>query len=111
MQRVATRLLRPGLVLARPVTDGGGNSVFPKNMEVSDRMVDTLERMRIRSVVVKGIPYPPNLPLVDLKARLSGLESAFDRVKGDALMEKLRVIVKAHFIRRDAEIRGTQDDE
>ena len=100
------------MTLARAVLDRDGTLLFAKDMELTQKVIDRMERLRVRSVLVKGAPVDPLLlPVSDLTSRLSTMEIAFQPTRGNVLMEKLRVMVKAHFIRRDAELKGTEADE
>jgi hypothetical protein len=84
-----------------------------ENATLDEKMISRLENMGIRKVVVGGCPvenladYQPKT----LSQKLADMDTGFSYVKKNALMERFRVLLKDHFIRRNQEMLGEIDDK
>jgi hypothetical protein len=110
MQRLPVQLLEPGMVVAREVVNPNGIVLINADTELDERFIARLESMGVQKVMVKGCPvqladYMPKT----LEHKLEDMERAFSRFQEDSLMQKLRVLVKAHFIQREVERGGRVD--
>lgn len=98
MQKIPLNLARPGMVLAKPVLRDNGLVLVAENTELSESLLQRLERMDIETITVQGHP-------VDLgdggentyAQRMSRLEHLFRRHGQDAWMLKVREHTRAFF--------------
>src|SRR5512138_3083191 len=106
MQRLPLKLLEPGMIVAKAVVNEKGIVLVSENTELTDKLISRLENMDVAKVAVKGCPVKlPNYAPKKLKDRLADLETGFSRIeKTDDLMRKFKVLVKAHFIKREKEM-------
>jgi hypothetical protein len=102
MQRVSIHLLKPGMQLAKEVRNDSGIVLVSENATLDEKMISRLENMGIRKVVVSGCPVPnlADYQPKSLSRKLADMETGFSLVKDDPLMQRFRVVVKDHFIRR-----------
>ncbi len=112
MQRLPVNLLEPGMIVARQVLNDKGIVLVNEDAELSDQLIMRLENMKIRQVCVKGYPvqladYMPRT----IEEQLADMETAFEPVADDPTMQKLRVLVKAHFIRKNEEMKKRDEQK
>ena len=112
MQKLPLKLLKPGMVLGRAVLNENGIPLISENTGLTDKLIARLENMKIAIVMVKGCPvkleqYVPK----SLSARLADLEIGFSLIEDDPLMKRFKVLVKAHFIKREQDMRQYNQDD
>ena len=113
MQRLPIHLLKPGMQVAKEVRNDNGIVLVSQNATLDEKMISRLENMGIRKVVVSGCPvenladYQPK----SLPEKLADMDTGFSYVKKNALMQRFRVLLKDHFIRRNQEMLGEIDDK
>jgi len=111
MQRLPLKLLEPGMVVARQIVNEKGAVLVSQDTELTERLISRLEDMNVGKVAVKGCPVDkPGYAPKRLKDRLADVETGFSRTDpGDELMKKFKVVLKAHFIKRDEQMRAMDD--
>ncbi|NQU45331.1 hypothetical protein HQ520_18780 [bacterium] len=98
--------------MAREVRNYHGAVLVNKGVVLDAEIIGQLVERNVRKVVVKGSPVSlGHGPTPDLHLKLREMEKAFTHLRGDVEMEKFRVLVKNHLIRRDREMRGEIPDE
>jgi hypothetical protein len=102
MQRLPMNLLEPGMVVAKPVTNDKGIVLVSEGTELSDRLITRLENMSVGKVMVRGYPvrlagFTPK----SLQDKLADMEKGFSPVAESETMKRFKVLVKAHFIRKE----------
>ena len=104
MQWLPLDLLEPGMVVARNVVNDKGMVLVGKNAELTAGTIERLRNQRTKKVAVQGAPVQlaEYLPKT-LERRLADLEIGFSLVADNPLMQKFRVLVKAHFIEKGAD--------
>jgi hypothetical protein len=108
MQRLPIHLLKPGMQIAKEVRNRNGLVLVSQTATLDEKIISRLENLGIRKVVVSGCPVED---LADsqpksLSEKLADMETGFSYVKNDPIMERFRVLVKNHFIRRHQEMIG-----
>ena len=110
MQRLPIELLESGMKTARDIANDDGIVLVSKATELTEKLIFRLENMNVRKVMVQGCPVNrPDLLPKSLEEKLKDMTTGFSRVGEDPGMKKFRVILKAHFIKRDREARGMED--
>ena len=107
MQRLPINLLESGMVVAKQVLNDKGMVLVSEGTELDDRTITRLENMGVTQVMVRGYPvklagYTPK----GLTEKLADLDRGFSRAGASKTMARLKVLVKAHFIRREEAIRA-----
>ncbi len=88
MQKVPMELVRPGMVLARTVTNDAGMALCGEGTELTDTIIERLRRMNVSHLTLKGHP----VDMGDTKTaqqKIEELQARFVRVRNDPLMEKI----------------------
>lgn len=98
MQKIPLNLAKPGMILAKPSLRDNGLVLVAENTELSETLLQRLERMDIQTITVQGHP-------VDLgdggetpyAKRLARLDHLFRRHTKDAWMQKVREHIRQYF--------------
>lgn len=88
MQKVPLELVKPGMILARPVNNEAGMALCGEGTELTDTIIERLRRMNVSHVTLKGHP----VDMGDTKTREQKIEELrvrFSHVRNDPLMEKI----------------------
>ena len=56
MQKIPLNLAQAGMVLAKPITRENGMVLVAEGTELSDNVINRLQRMEVTQIVVKGEP-------------------------------------------------------
>ncbi len=56
MQKVPIELVKPGMVLARPITNDAGMALCAEGTELSENIIERLMQMNVSHVTLKGHP-------------------------------------------------------
>ena len=102
MQKVPIELVKPGMVLARPITNETGMALCAEGTELSDTIIERLKRMNVSHVTLKGHP----VDLGDTKTKeqkIEELKMRFSRVQDDPLMQKLQSAIESAILSLEAE--------
>jgi hypothetical protein len=107
MQWLPISLLEPDMIIAREVCNDKNIVLVAEGTALTESSIARLDQMNISKVAVKGTPVALGdfMPKT-LAEKLREMELGFSRAGDEALMRQLRVVVKAHFIKRDAQARG-----
>lgn len=105
MQKIPLNLAKPGMKLAKPVLRDNGLVLVAENTELTESLLERLERMDIAMLTVQGNP-------VDLggdgdgtnpySARAARLDHLFRKHTQDAWMEKIKAHLKNYFLLKAA---------
>ncbi|PTN38705.1 hypothetical protein [Desulfonatronum sp. SC1] len=103
MQKIPLNLAKPGMKLAKPILRENGLVLVAENTELSDSLLERLERMDVTMITVQGNP-------VDLgeggenpyAIRVERLEHLFRKHDDDPWMVKLRIHLKDYFLLKAA---------
>lgn len=81
--------LRPGLTIAKAVTNAGGAVLCPPGFRLTESAIRSLENAGVESVIVECVPGGPSA----LDARIADLEDRFQDVE-DAIMLQLKACIE-----------------
>lgn len=97
MAKVPLSMVRPGMVLAKPVFRGDSGMVLvAEGTELTPGILATLERMEVASLMVKG--EVEGLPgSVSVTERLERLDHLFRSHEDDPWMDQVKGFLKSHF--------------
>ncbi len=103
MQKIPLNLAKPGMKLAKPILRENGLVLVAENSELSEALLERLERMDVTMVTVQGNP-------VDLGGggknpytnRVERLEHLFRKHGDDPWMAKLQTHLKDYFLLKAA---------
>jgi hypothetical protein len=100
MQKIPLNLARPGMKLGKPVLRDNGLVLVAENTELTESLLQRLNRMDISTLTVQGNP-------VDMgdgsggtnpyTARAKRLDHLFRAHEGDAWMQQLRDHLRSYF--------------
>ncbi len=111
MQRIPVNMLREGMVVARPVANDNGIILVNSGAELTSRMIERLQNIGIRKILVRGSPV--DMSYVEgktLAEKISDMEYGLKFSPDNDTMRKFRVLLKAHIIKRDNELTGKAPD-
>jgi hypothetical protein len=103
MQKIPLNLAKPGMKLAKPILRENGLVLVAENSELSEALLERLERMDVTMVTVQGNP-------VDLGGggknpyanRVERLDHLFRKHGDDPWMVKLQTHLKDYFLLKAA---------
>ncbi|WP_035272411.1 hypothetical protein [Desulfonatronum thiodismutans] len=103
MQKIPLNLAKPGMSLAKPILRENGLVLVAENTELSESLLERLERMDVTMVTVQGNP-------VDLGGggqnpytnRVERLDHLFRKHGDDPWMVKLQTHLKDYFLLKAA---------
>jgi hypothetical protein len=106
MSRVSVKDLAPGMKLARPVVNKGGLVMIGEETELTNSLIDKIQRLDVASVYVHGASksLPPRDEL------MADLDRRFRRVEAEPYMALLKGTISAH-IESLYEEHGPKDPE
>ena len=96
MQRIKVEQSEPGMVIAHPIETPNGQVLCAKSTELTETLVERLEKIEITHVFVEGHPVDDGKPRKSLEEELSALEQRFKSVADNKLMSALKMIVQKH---------------
>ena len=99
MQKIPLSLAKPGMVLEKPVARENGIVLIAQGTEISEMILERLERMDIQTVVVEGQPVDMEglSGGTDYAARAERLEHLFRRYKADPWMGRVKKSLADYF--------------
>ncbi len=102
MQKLPIDLVRPGMVLEKPVLRDNGLVLVAKGTEISDTLLKRLENMDVKSVTVEGHPVhiEGEVPPKSYQERIDSLDHLFRKFKDDPWMNKMKKFIRYYFTRK-----------
>jgi hypothetical protein len=92
MQRVSINKLKPGMVLAKSITNESGMVLLSEGTALTDSLIMRLNRMDITSVSIEGASTSDK----SREERLSELDRRFSKTEKEAYMDVIKGAIKAH---------------
>lgn len=90
MQKVPINLVKPGMVLAKPVVNEKGMALCAEGTELTATLIDRLMRMNVSHLTLKGSPVEMGDPGKSVEEKIREMKDRFARVQGDPVMDKIR---------------------
>jgi len=103
MQKVPIELVKPGMVLARPITNEAGMALCAEGTELSDTIIERLKRMNVSHVTLKGHPVDLGCETKTKEQKIEELKMRFSRVQDDPLMQKIQSAIESAILSLEAE--------
>ncbi len=102
MQKLPLDLVRPGMVLEKPVLRDNGLVLVAKGTEISDTLLKRLENMDVKSVTVEGHPVEIEGQAApkSYQERIDSLDYLFRRFQDDPWMNKMKKFIRSYFARK-----------
>lgn len=107
MQKVPIDLVKPGMVLAKPILNDSGMALCAEGTELTAAIVDRLIKMNITHVTLKGNPVDLGIALKSKDEKLQELSARFEKIKGDPLMDRIRLSIEKAIAAQEEEKAGT----
>lgn len=92
MARISIDNLKPGMKLARPVTNKGGMVMLAEDTELTIALIEKMRDMDIQGVFVQGMSGPDGTK----DEVLSGLEDRFSSAPDEPRLAVLKKIMRDH---------------
>jgi hypothetical protein len=89
MQKVPIELVKPGMVLAKPITNDAGMALCAEDTELSETIIERLMRMNVSHVTLKGHPVDLGGETKTKEQKIEELQARFSRVQSDPLMQQV----------------------
>lgn len=104
MQKIPLNLVKPGMVLDKPILRDTGQILVAQGTEISESLLSRLENMGISSVTVHGNPVEMEgvTPPKTYQQRIDELDHLFRRYKDDKWMSKMKSFIRSYFKRKIA---------
>ncbi|HHO75072.1 MAG TPA: hypothetical protein ENN05_01430 [Deltaproteobacteria bacterium] len=90
MQKVPIDLVKPGMILAKPVTNEKGMPLCAEGTELSANLIERLKKMDVNTLTLKGHPIDLGTQEKTSEEKIQDMKARFSRVEGDPIMEKLK---------------------
>lgn len=108
MQKVPLELVRPGMILAKTITNDTGMALCGEGTELTDVIIERLKRMNVTHVTLKGHPVDMG-ETKSTEQKIEEVRARFVRVHGDPLMDMILASLERAITSLDEE-RHVQDD-
>lgn len=92
MPKIFVSMLKPGMKLAKPVKNDSGLILLGENTELTDGLIQRLERMNIESVSIVSESKPDKSP----EEMLAELETRFRKTENEPHMGMLKRTFQKH---------------
>lgn len=104
MQKIPLNLAKPGMKLAKPILRDNGLVLVAENSELSESLLERLERMDVAMVTVQGNPVALGGEggTNPYAIRAERLEHLFRKQRDDPWMSQLLVHLKDYFLLKAA---------
>jgi hypothetical protein len=92
MPRIALDKLKPGMKLAKPVTNQNGLVMLAEDTELTTILIDKISDLDIAGVYIQGMTQP-DMPKEEM---LAGLNQRFKNVENEPYMDVIKQALKEH---------------
>lgn len=110
MQRVALTLVKPGMVLAKPILNEDGMPLCAEGTVLSDVLIERLQRMNVTTVALKGNPVDTGQGIKTPEEKVAEMKQRFVHVANLAHMQQLMAAVEDAILHEGAEETATAED-
>ena len=95
MQKIKLKLAKPGMTLAKPVTNDRGMTLCGEGTTLTEEIIARLHRMEVSIIAVKGHPVKTGTEYKSVEQQLAELDERFQKVASDPLMKKIKTMFTA----------------
>lgn len=103
MQKVPIELVKPGMVLAKPVTSDAGMALCGEGTELTESIIERLKQKNISHLTLKGHPVDLGGESKTKEQKIEELTQRFSRVQDDPLMQKILSAAQSALMEIEAE--------
>jgi hypothetical protein len=103
MQKVPIDLVKPGMVLAKPILNDSGMALCAEGTELTASIIERLIKMNISHVTLKGNPIDLGIEIKSKEQKVQELNARFEKIKGDPLMEKIKASIEKAIMSQEEE--------
>ncbi len=97
MQKIPLNLVKPGMILGKPVVRENGVVIMAEGTELTDSLIYRLENMKIDRIVVKGNPVDMGNASAGAAERIKRMDHLFRMHGDDIWMGKVKGFLKRYF--------------
>ena len=90
MQRVLIDMVKPGMILAKTVTNEKGIALCAEGTELNANLIERLKKVDVKRVTLRGHPVDLGESEETKEQKLARLEERFAMLKGNTIMERLK---------------------
>ncbi len=103
LQRVPIIMVRPGMILAKPVNNEKGMTLCAVGTELTANIIEKLKKMDVRVVTLKGHPVDMGIQEITPEEKISKIEDKFSVFKDNAIMDRLKEAIEKAVLAEDTE--------
>ena len=111
MQKVPLGLVKPGMFLARPVTNEKGFVLCAEGTELTATLIERLGRMNVAVVTLKGHPVDMGQEEKTKEERIAQASARFVNVEDDPIMDKIKEAIVDAIMSEEEEDEEEEDEE
>ncbi|MBN2298963.1 MAG: hypothetical protein JXM72_10235 [Deltaproteobacteria bacterium] len=110
MQKVPIDLVKPGMILAKPVTNEKGMPLCAEGTELSANLIDRLKKMNVTTLTLKGHPLDLGTQDKTSEEKIQDMKARFSQVLGDPIMENLKEAIASAIASDGCEEEADQEE-
>lgn len=103
MQKIPVSKAIKGMVLAKPVLRDTGVVLMGENTELNEMLIEKLQDLDIKNIVVKGRPLDTGGEEKTLDQLHAELDERFSMISSDKLAMQIKEVIKKDLTRRKEE--------
>lgn len=103
MQKVPINLVKPGMVLAKPIVNDVGMPLCAEGTELTAALIDRLKKMNVSLLTLKGNPVEMGRPAKSPEEQIREMSARFAHVQGDPIMDTIREAIEQAIIAESTE--------
>ena len=92
MPRITLDKLKPGMKLAKPVTNQNGLVMLAEDTDLTAALIEKISDLDIAGVYIKGMTQP-DMPKEEM---LANLDQRFKHVENEPYMDVIKQVLKEH---------------
>ncbi len=106
MQKVPIDLVKPGMVLAKPILNDSGMALCAEGTELTASIIERLIKMNITHVTLRGNPVDLGIEIKSKEQKVKELHARFEKVKDDPLMDRIKASIEKAILSQEEETAG-----
>lgn len=111
MQKVPIDLVKPGMILAKPVINEKGMPLCAEGTELNANLIERLKKMNIGTVTLKGHPVDFGVDEKTTEEKMQELDARFIKVEDDPIMDKLKEAIASAIVSEGFEEQDNEEQD
>lgn len=103
MQKVPIDLVKPGMVLAKPILNDSGMALCAEGTELTASIIERLIKINITHVTLRGNPVDLGIEIKSKEQKVKELHARFEKVKDDPLMDRIKTSIEKAILSQEEE--------